>query len=57
MTPRPEFHANPIGVFVVEPRRLADVAGDRAGLADRHGRATAGEFAPDAPVINIPAEG
>jgi catechol-2,3-dioxygenase len=50
------FHANPIGVFV-DPAKVADAAAAGASFADIHERATAGEFAPPAPPVDIPTEG
>lgn len=50
------FHANPIGVFV-DPAKVADAAAAGASFADIHERATAGEFAPAAPPVDIPTEG
>ena len=51
-----EFHANPIGVFV-DPAKVADAAAAGASFDDIHRRATAGEFAPPQPPVDIPTEG
>ena len=56
MRTSPEFHANPIGVFV-EPGQIADAAAGGAGFAEIHRRAMAGEFAPEAPPVEIATEG
>ena len=50
------FHANPIGVFV-DPAKVADAAAAGASFDDIHRRATAGEFAPPQPPVDIPTEG
>jgi catechol-2,3-dioxygenase len=50
------FHANPIGVFV-DPARVAQAAADGATFAEIHERAMAGELAPAAPPVELPAEG
>ncbi len=51
-----EFHANPIGVFV-DPGLVAEAAAAGASFEDIHARATAGEFAPEQPPVEIPTEG
>lgn len=56
MRTSPEFHANPIGVFV-DPAQVADAAAAGATFADIHARAMAGEFAPPQPPVEIPTEG
>ena len=50
------FHANPIGVFV-DPAKVAEAAAAGAAFAEIHERATAGEFAPPQPPVDIPTEG
>lgn len=50
------FHANPIGVFV-DPAKVADAAAAGASFDEIHERATAGEFAPPQPPVDIPTEG
>jgi len=50
------FHANPIGVFV-DPAKVAEAAAAGASFDDIHERATAGEFAPPQPPVDIPTEG
>ena len=50
-----EFHANPIGTFV-DPEQVAEAAGAGASFGEIHARATAGEFAPPVPPVEIPAE-
>ncbi len=56
MRTSPEFHANPIGVFV-DPAQVADAAAAGATFDDIHERAMAGEFAPAQPPVDIPTEG
>ena len=56
MRTSPDFAANPIGVFV-DPAKVAEAAAQGASFADIHARATAGEFAPPAPPVEIPTEG
>jgi catechol-2,3-dioxygenase len=56
MRTSPEFHANPIGVFV-DPAQVADAAAAGASFDDIHARAMAGEFAPAQPPVEIPTEG
>jgi catechol-2,3-dioxygenase len=48
-----DFHANPIGVFV-RPELIAQAAADGQDFAGIHRRAMAGEFAPEAPPVDIP---
>jgi len=50
------FHANPIGMFV-DPAKVADAAAAGASFDEIHERATAGEFAPPQPPVDIPTEG
>ena len=50
------FHANPIGVFV-DPAKVAEAAAAGASFDEIHERATAGEFAPPQPPVDIPTEG
>ena len=51
MQTSPQFHANPIGVFV-DPARIAQAAAEGEDFADIHRRAMAGELAPaQAPVL------
>ena len=50
------FHANPIGAFV-DPAKVAEAAAAGASFDDIHQRATAGEFAPPQPPVDIPTEG
>jgi catechol 2,3-dioxygenase len=56
MRTSPEFHANPIGVFV-DPALVADAAAAGASFDDIHTRAMAGAFAPPQPPVDIPTEG
>lgn len=56
MRTSPEFHANPIGVFV-DPAQVADAAAAGASFDDIHARAMAGDFAPAQPPVDIPTEG
>jgi catechol 2,3-dioxygenase len=55
MRTSPDFHANPIGVFV-EPGRIAAEAASGASFEDIHARAMAGEFSPSAPPIELPVQ-
>ena len=48
-----EFHENPIGTFV-DPARVAAAAAAGASFDEIHERAVAGEFAPEAPPVEIP---
>ena len=50
------FHANPIGTFV-DPAKVAEAAAAGASFDEIHERATAGEFAPPQPPVDIPTEG
>ena len=54
MQTSPDFQANPIGVFV-RPELIADAAAEGAAFSEIHRRAMAGEFAPEAPPVDIPA--
>ena len=54
MRTSPEFHANPIGVFV-EPDRIAAEAAAGTPFEDIHARAMAGELSPAQPV-EIPGQ-
>jgi hypothetical protein len=56
MRTSPDFHVNPIGVFV-DPARIAEAAGSGEPLTEIHRRAMAGELSPLQPPIDIPAEG
>jgi catechol-2,3-dioxygenase len=49
----PEFHADPIGQFV-DPDRVAAAYAAGTSFDDIHARAMAGEFAPDAPPVELP---
>ena len=49
----PEFHEDPIGRFV-DPARVAEAAESGATFQEIHARAMAGEFAPDAPPLEVP---
>jgi catechol 2,3-dioxygenase len=49
----PEFHEDPIGKFV-DPDRVAEGAASGATFEEIHARALAGEFAPDAPPLELP---
>jgi catechol 2,3-dioxygenase len=51
----PDFHANPIGVFV-DPARIAEVAASGEPFPEIHSRAMAGELSPSRPPIDLPAE-
>lgn len=53
MRTSPDFHANPIGVFV-QPALVADAAAAGASFSEIHRRAMAGEFAPEVAPIDIP---
>ena len=53
MRTSPEFHVNPIGVFV-DPEQIAHAAQAGQTFAEIHRRACAGEFAPDVPPVAIP---
>ncbi len=55
MRTSPDFHSNPIGVFV-DPARIAEAAASGASFADVHRRAMAGELGTPRP-SEIPAEG
>ena len=55
MRTSPDFHANPIGVFV-DPARIAEAAASGEPFPKIHGRAMAGELGPPQPPINMPAE-
>jgi catechol-2,3-dioxygenase len=50
----PEFHANPIGVFV-DPAQIAERAADGDPFSEIHRRAMAGELSPAQPV-QLPAQ-
>jgi hypothetical protein len=54
MRTSPEFHANPIGVFV-DPARIAETAAAGESFAEIHRRAIAGELSPPQPPVEIPA--
>jgi catechol 2,3-dioxygenase len=49
----PVFADDPIGQFV-DPDRVAEAATSGASFENIHERATAGEFAPDAPPLELP---
>jgi catechol 2,3-dioxygenase len=49
----PEFHEDPIGKFV-DPDRVAEATVSGATFREIHARAMAGEFAPDAPPLEVP---
>ncbi len=49
----PEFHENPIGQFV-DPARVAEACAGGTSFREVHARAMAGEFAPDAPPLEVP---
>jgi len=53
MRSSPEFHANPIGVFV-QPALVAEAAAAGEPFAEIHRRAMAGEFAPAEAPVDIP---
>jgi hypothetical protein len=53
MRESPKFHEDPIGKFV-DPERVAEVAASGATFREIHARAMAGEFAPDAPPLELP---
>jgi hypothetical protein len=55
MRTSPEFHANPIGVFV-DPAKIAEAAAAGEALEAIHARAMAGELSPEQPV-EIPGQG
>jgi catechol 2,3-dioxygenase len=54
MQTSPDFQANPIGVFV-QPELVAGAAAEGVSFAEIHRRSMAGEFAPEAPPVDIPA--
>ena len=56
MRTSPEFHANPIGVFV-DPALIAGAAAAGTPFEEIHRGAMAGEFAPAQPPVEIPTEG
>ena len=56
MRTSPEFHANPIGVFV-DPAQVADAAAAGATFAELTVRAMAGECARPQPPVELPKEG
>ena len=53
MQTSPDFKANPIGVFV-RPELIAEAAEEGTAFSEIHRRAMAGEFAPEAPPVDIP---
>ena len=53
MRESPEFHENPIGMFV-DPARVAEAAASGATFQEIHARAIAGELAPAAPPLEVP---
>ncbi|MGO9488748.1 MAG: VOC family protein [Solirubrobacteraceae bacterium] len=55
MRTSPEFHANPIGVFV-DPARIAAAAGEGLPFEGIHARAMAGELSPAEAPIEIPTQ-
>ena len=56
MRSSPDFHANPIGVFML-PARVADAAAGGASFAEIHRRAQAREFEPAEPPFEVPGQG
>ena len=56
MRTSPQFHANPIGVFV-NPALIADAAAAGTPFEEIHRKAMAGDFAPEQPPVDIPTEG
>jgi 2-polyprenyl-6-methoxyphenol hydroxylase-like FAD-dependent oxidoreductase/catechol 2,3-dioxygenase-like lactoylglutathione lyase family enzyme len=54
MRTSPDFHTNPIGVFV-QPELVAEAA-EGASFAEIHRRAMTGEFSPAVAPVDIPAE-
>ena len=54
MRTSPEFHANPIGVFV-DPALVAAAAAAGGTPAEIHSRAMAGELSPEQPPVELPA--
>jgi catechol-2,3-dioxygenase len=54
MRTSPDFHANPIGVFV-DPARVSSAAAEGVPFADIHRRAMAGELSPLQAPIELPA--
>jgi catechol 2,3-dioxygenase len=55
MRTSPDFHANPIGVFV-DPASIAQGAASGESFTEIHRRATAGELSPPQPPSDSPAE-
>ncbi len=53
MRTSPEFHANPIGVFV-DPARIAEAAAAGEPFERIHARAMAGELSPAEAPIELP---
>jgi catechol-2,3-dioxygenase len=56
MSTSPDFHANPIGVFV-DPARIAEAAAAGEPLTEIHRRAMAGELSPLQPPLEPTAKG
>jgi catechol 2,3-dioxygenase len=55
MRTSPEFHANPIGVFV-DPARIADAAASGEPFDAIHRRAMAGELSPGEAPVELPTK-
>jgi catechol 2,3-dioxygenase len=55
MRTSPDFHANPIGVFV-DPAKIAERAAAGDSFADIHRSAMAGELSPSQPPIELPTQ-
>jgi len=55
MRTSPDFHANPIGVFV-DPAKIADEAASGKTIEAIHSRALAGELSPEELSVELPTE-
>jgi catechol 2,3-dioxygenase len=55
MRTSPDFHANPIGVFV-DPAKIAEQAAAGEPFHEIHRRAMAGELSPPQPPVELPAK-
>ena len=55
MRTSPDFHANPIGVFV-DPAKVAEAAASGEAFSEIHRRAMAGELSPPQPPIELPTQ-
>jgi catechol-2,3-dioxygenase len=55
MRTSPDFHANPIGVFV-DPDRVAEAVASGESFPEIHRRAMVGELSPPQPPVELPTE-